>query len=42
MPTAETALKGRSTRPYAVPARHEVLGTPLEGPWLEGLSLIHI
>ena len=42
MPTAETALKGRSTRPYAVPARHEVLGTPLEGPWPEGTEVLYV
>jgi len=32
LPTAETALPGRSV-PLPVPARHEVLGTPLQGPW---------
>jgi peptide-methionine (S)-S-oxide reductase len=42
MPTAETALRGRPTRPYAVPARHEVLGTPLEGPWPEGTEVLYI
>ena len=26
------ALPGRAHRPYAVPALHAVLGTPLEGP----------
>jgi len=30
------ALPGRSERPFAVPARHHVLGTPLEGPFPEG------
>jgi peptide-methionine (S)-S-oxide reductase len=42
MPTAETALKGRSLRPYAVPARHEVLATPLEGPWPEGTEVLYV
>ena len=41
-PTADTALPGRSLRPYAVPARHEVLGTPLEGPWPEGTEVLYI
>ena len=42
LPTAETALPGRSLRPYAVPARHEVLGTPLEGPWPEGTEVLYV
>ena len=42
MPTAETALKGRALRPYAVPARHEVLATPLEGPWPEGTEVLYV
>jgi peptide-methionine (S)-S-oxide reductase len=42
LPTAETALKGRPTRPYAVPARHEVLGTPIEGPWPEGTEVLYV
>ncbi len=35
MPSAETALAGRET-PVAVPSRHEVLGTPMTGPFPEG------
>ena len=35
MVTAEDALPGRST-PMRVPARHEVLGTPLQPPYPEG------
>ena len=35
----EEALPGREHRPYAVPARHAVLGTPLEGPWPAGLEV---
>ena len=33
MVNPEQALPGRPERPYAVPALHAVLGTPLEGPW---------
>ena len=34
---AESALPGRET-PIAVPERHEVLGTPLKGPFPEGVD----
>jgi peptide-methionine (S)-S-oxide reductase len=34
---AESALPGRDT-PIAVPARHEVLDTPLKGPFPEGVE----
>ena len=37
MPTPEEALKGRST-PLPVPEKHAVLGTPLQGPYPEGLQ----
>jgi peptide-methionine (S)-S-oxide reductase len=37
MPTANEALKGRETA-IAVPERHFVLGTPLEGPFPAGLE----
>ncbi|HET7572434.1 MAG TPA: peptide-methionine (S)-S-oxide reductase MsrA [Gaiellaceae bacterium] len=37
MPSAEEALPGRDER-MAVPARHEVLGTPLEPPFPDGLE----
>jgi peptide-methionine (S)-S-oxide reductase len=40
MPTADQALPGRATRPFAVPARHFVLGTPLEPPFPEGFGQI--
>jgi peptide-methionine (S)-S-oxide reductase len=36
MVTAEEALPGRSRRPFPVPARHAVLGTPLEPPFPQG------
>jgi peptide-methionine (S)-S-oxide reductase len=38
MPTADEALPGRATRPFAVPERHYVLGTPLEPPFPEGFQ----
>ena len=42
MPTAETALPGRSVRPFVLPEHHHVLGTPLEGPWPEGTEVLYI
>ena len=42
MVTADQALSGRDRRPYEVPARHEVLGTPLEGPWPEGTQVLYV
>ncbi|PRY58141.1 peptide-methionine (S)-S-oxide reductase [Knoellia remsis] len=42
MPTAEEALRGRDTRPFTVPTTHEVLGTPLEGPWPEGTEVLYV
>jgi len=41
MPTAETALPGR-TAPVEVPERHEVLGTPMTGPWPEGSEVLYV
>jgi peptide-methionine (S)-S-oxide reductase len=38
MPTAEAALPGRATRPFVVPDRHFVLGTPLEPPFPDGFG----
>jgi peptide-methionine (S)-S-oxide reductase len=38
MVTADSALPGRATT-MKVPARHEVLGTPLEGPYPEGTEV---
>jgi hypothetical protein len=40
LPTADEALPGRAVRPFAVPERHFVLGTPLEPPFPEGLEQI--
>ena len=41
MVTPEQALAGRST-PVPVPARHEVLGTPLTGPFPEGTEILYV
>jgi len=38
----DQALPGRDRRPYPVPATHEVLGTPLEGPWPEGTEVLYV
>ncbi len=42
MVTREQALPGRPTRPFTVPETHEVLGTPLAGPWPEGTQVIYV
>ncbi|KPC92933.1 peptide methionine sulfoxide reductase [Streptomyces sp. NRRL F-6602] len=39
IPAPEEALKGREEPQYAVPERHTVLGTPLLGPYPEGLEI---
>ncbi|URN18618.1 MULTISPECIES: peptide-methionine (S)-S-oxide reductase MsrA [Streptomyces] len=39
MPTPEQALKGRPEPEFTVPDRHTVLGTPLLGPYPEGLEV---
>jgi len=41
MPGAAEALTGRAVRPYVVPIRHAVLGTPLEGPYPPGLGIAY-
>lgn len=38
----EASLPGRDQRPYRVPATHEVLGGPLEGPWPEGAEVLYL
>src|SRR6266542_1370418 len=40
MPTPEEALPGRATRPFVVPDRHFVLGTPLEPPFPDGCGRV--
>ena len=42
MVTPDDALPGRATRPFAVPSTHEVLGTPLEGPFPGGLERLYV
>ena len=42
LPTRDEALPGRDRRPFAVPTTHEVLGTPLEGPWPEGTEVLYV
>ncbi|MFJ8197640.1 peptide-methionine (S)-S-oxide reductase MsrA [Streptomyces sp. NPDC096152] len=39
LPTPEQALQGRPTPAFEVPDRHTVLGTPLLGPYPEGLEV---
>ena len=39
MATPDTALPGRSSRAFEVPATHAVLGTPLEGPFPAGMAV---
>ena len=40
LPTADQALPGRD-EPMRVPTTHEVLGTPLVGPWPAGLEVAY-
>ncbi|MGN6242615.1 MAG: peptide-methionine (S)-S-oxide reductase MsrA [Motilibacteraceae bacterium] len=40
LPTPEEALPGHPERIYSVPTTHAVLGTPLEGPYPEGLQTL--
>ncbi len=42
MVTPDDALLGRGTRPFTVPTTHEVLGTPLEGPFPDGFESMFI
>ncbi|MER5947223.1 peptide-methionine (S)-S-oxide reductase MsrA [Streptomyces sp. NPDC001904] len=39
LPTPDQALRGRSEPEFTVPERHTVLGTPLLGPYPEGLAV---
>jgi peptide-methionine (S)-S-oxide reductase len=40
LPTAAEGLPGRPERPFAVPERHFVLGTPLEPPFPAGVEQV--
>ncbi len=39
---AEEALRGRDVPAYRVPETHEVLDTPLRGPWPEGTEVLYV
>jgi peptide-methionine (S)-S-oxide reductase len=39
LPTIATALPGRTQRPFTLPEKHAVLGTPLEGEIPEGFGV---
>jgi peptide-methionine (S)-S-oxide reductase len=41
MPAPGAALPGRDERPFSLPERHEVLGTPLEPPFPEGIEVAY-
>jgi peptide-methionine (S)-S-oxide reductase len=41
MVTPDAALPGRDARPFAVPATHYVLSTPIEGPYPDGLDVAY-
>lgn len=41
MVSRDDALPGRDHRVFSVPTTHEVLGTPLEGPWPEGTQVLY-
>jgi len=40
MPEPDRALRGRDTRPFSLPDRHFVLGTPLEPPFGETVETV--
>ena len=42
LPTADDALPGRDRRLFVVPTTHDVLGTPLEGPWPDGTEVLYV
>ncbi len=42
MVTPDDALPGHEMRPFPVPSVHEVLGTPLEGPFPDGLETLYV
>ena len=41
LPTPEDALPGRDT-PLTLPSRHAVLGTPMDGPYADGLEVLDV
>ncbi|GAB3577718.1 peptide-methionine (S)-S-oxide reductase MsrA [Calidifontibacter terrae] len=42
MISADEALPGRATPLPGIPATHEVLGTPLAGPWPDGTQVLYV
>jgi peptide-methionine (S)-S-oxide reductase len=42
MVAPERALPGRASYAFTVPARHTVLGTPLQGPWPTGTATLSL
>ena len=42
MPAPDDALPGHERRLFVVPTTHEVLGTPLEGPWPDGTEVLYV
>lgn len=42
MVAPEDALPGHAEPLFGVPAKHEILGTPLTGPWPDGVELIYL
>ena len=41
MPAPEDSLPGRSGYAFPVPDNHTVLGTPIQGPFPEGIEVAH-
>ena len=41
MPAPEDALPGRSDYDFPVPEKHTVLGTPIQGPFPEGIEVAY-
>jgi len=39
LPAPDNALPGRAERPFTLPATHDVLGTPIEGPTPDGFEV---
>ena len=42
LPTPDDALAGRPEPLPGIPTTHEVLGTPLHGPWPEGTRVLYV
>ncbi|HEV7196850.1 MAG TPA: peptide-methionine (S)-S-oxide reductase MsrA, partial [Pedococcus sp.] len=42
LPSSENALRGRSDRPFQIARDHQVLHTPMEGPWPEGTEVLYV